>query len=156
MRRNIVHSSIKEGMTISVEGFRAKDGSNNASGGKVTFPDGRSVFTAGSEDRIPGVETQVDGHARRTLGPGEQLDKHGPGAARLAPGKLLRLHVHGGLEVFDVGLIFDQVDTALQLHGLGPRRWLGLENSWKERRVFDSWRLQHHVRPLRYSDREHL
>src|SRR3984885_11098379 len=54
MRRNIVHSSIKEGMTISVEGFRAKDGSNNASGGKVTFPDGRSVFTAGSEDRIPG------------------------------------------------------------------------------------------------------
>jgi hypothetical protein len=41
-------------MTINVEGFRAKDGSNNANGAKVTFPDGRMVFTAGSEDKIPG------------------------------------------------------------------------------------------------------
>src|SRR5579863_6556784 len=54
MRRGIAHASIKEGMTIAVEGYRAKDGSNNASGGKVTYPDGRQVFTAGSEDRIPG------------------------------------------------------------------------------------------------------
>lgn len=54
MRRGIVHASIKEGMTVSVEGFKAKDGSNNGSGGRVTFPDGRQVFTAGSEDRVPG------------------------------------------------------------------------------------------------------
>lgn len=52
MRRGITREVIKPGMTITVEGFRARDGSNNASGGKVTFPDGRSVFTAGSEDRI--------------------------------------------------------------------------------------------------------
>jgi hypothetical protein len=53
MRRNITRSVIKEGMTISVEGYRAKDGSHNGSGGRVTFPDGRSVFTAGSEDSVP-------------------------------------------------------------------------------------------------------
>jgi hypothetical protein len=53
MRRGITNQAIKPGMTITVEGFRAKDGSNNGSGGKVTFPDGRNVFTAGSEDRVP-------------------------------------------------------------------------------------------------------
>ena len=53
MRRGISNQAIKPGMVITVEGFRAKDGSNNASGGRVTFPDGRNVFTAGSEDRTP-------------------------------------------------------------------------------------------------------
>ena len=48
MRRGISRDSIKVGMTVSVEGFRAKDGSHNASGGKVTFTDGRSVFTSGA------------------------------------------------------------------------------------------------------------
>ena len=56
LRRGIARSSIQTGMTVNVEGFRAKDGSNNANGAKVTFPDGRSVFTAGSEDRIPGQD----------------------------------------------------------------------------------------------------
>jgi hypothetical protein len=41
-------------MTITVDGYKAKDGSNNGSGGSVTFPDGRQVFTAGAEDKIPG------------------------------------------------------------------------------------------------------
>jgi hypothetical protein len=53
MRRGINKSVIQPGMTIKVEGFRARDGSNNASGGKVTFPDGRMVFTASSEDKLP-------------------------------------------------------------------------------------------------------
>ena len=44
---------MKTGDTVIVEGFRARDGSNNASGGKVTFADGRSVFTASNEDRAP-------------------------------------------------------------------------------------------------------
>jgi hypothetical protein len=35
------------GMTISVEGFRARDGSNNAGGRRVTHSDGSDVFTAG-------------------------------------------------------------------------------------------------------------
>ena len=54
MRRGITRKVIQEGMTITVEGYRSKDGSNNANGARVTFPDGRSVFTASAEDRIPG------------------------------------------------------------------------------------------------------
>jgi hypothetical protein len=38
---------------IVVEGFRARDGSNNASGGTVMFADGRRVFTASNEDAVP-------------------------------------------------------------------------------------------------------
>lgn len=53
MRRGIMKSVIQPGMTVHVDGFRAKDGSNNANGAKVTFPDGRSVFTASAEDKIP-------------------------------------------------------------------------------------------------------
>ena len=53
MRRGIMRSSIQPGMVITVEGFHAKDGSNNGNGARVTFPDGRMVFTAGNEDRRP-------------------------------------------------------------------------------------------------------
>ncbi len=52
-RRGISKEALKTGDVIVVEGFRARDGSNNASGGKVTFADGRSVFTASNEDRAP-------------------------------------------------------------------------------------------------------
>jgi Family of unknown function (DUF6152) len=50
MRRGITRHVIQPGMQISVQGFRARDGSFNASGSRVTLPDGRNVFTAGSED----------------------------------------------------------------------------------------------------------
>jgi Family of unknown function (DUF6152) len=52
-RRGISRDAMKTGDVVVVEGFRARDGSNNASGGKVTFADGRSVFTASNEDRTP-------------------------------------------------------------------------------------------------------
>ena len=52
-RRGITKDVLKPGDTVVVQGFRAKDGSNNASGGKVTFPDGRNVFTASAEDQLP-------------------------------------------------------------------------------------------------------
>ena len=52
-RRGISRSALKAGDVVAVEGFRARDGSNNASGGKVTFADGRSVFTASNEDKAP-------------------------------------------------------------------------------------------------------
>jgi hypothetical protein len=52
-RRGISRTAMKTGDVIVVEGFRARDGSNNGSGGKVTFADGRSVFTASNEDRAP-------------------------------------------------------------------------------------------------------
>jgi hypothetical protein len=51
MRRGIFKTSIQVGATITVDGFRAKDGTNNAFGSKVTYPDGRMVFTANQEDR---------------------------------------------------------------------------------------------------------
>ena len=53
-RRGIPRTAMKVGDVIVVEGFRARDGSNNASGGRVTFEDGRSVFTASAEDARPG------------------------------------------------------------------------------------------------------
>ena len=52
-RRGITKNAMKTGDVIVVEGFRARDGSNNASGGRVTFTDGRSVFTASNEDKAP-------------------------------------------------------------------------------------------------------
>lgn len=50
LRRGITKDVLKIGATINVEGSRAKDGSNNASGRRVTLPDGRNVFTASAED----------------------------------------------------------------------------------------------------------
>ena len=52
-RQGIPKDVLKVGDTVRVDGFRARDGSTNASGGKVTFADGRSVFTASAEDVRP-------------------------------------------------------------------------------------------------------
>ena len=52
-RRGITRDVLKVGDVIKVEGFRAKDGSNNASGGNVTFADGRKVFAGAAEDVVP-------------------------------------------------------------------------------------------------------
>jgi len=52
-RRGITRDVLKVGDVIKVEGFRAKDGSNNGSGGNVTFADGRKVFAGSAEDVVP-------------------------------------------------------------------------------------------------------
>ena len=52
-RRGVSRTALKAGDVVVVEGFRARDGSSNGSGGRVTFSDGRSVFTASNEDRAP-------------------------------------------------------------------------------------------------------
>jgi hypothetical protein len=52
-RRGIKKDFLKNGDVVKIEGFLARDGSPNASGGTVTFPDGRSVFTASPEDTAP-------------------------------------------------------------------------------------------------------
>src|SRR6187455_2128936 len=46
MRRGITKDSLKIGAVVNVEGVRARDGSNNASGRRVTYADGTNVFTA--------------------------------------------------------------------------------------------------------------
>ena len=46
MRRGITKDSLKVGAEVTVEGVRAKDGSKNASGRRVTYADGTNAFTA--------------------------------------------------------------------------------------------------------------
>ena len=66
-RRGITKANIPIGATISVDGFRAKDGSHNGNGRRVVFQDGTSVFTAGD----PGPD--------KGKGPGAaQRDAKGP------------------------------------------------------------------------------
>jgi len=51
MRRGIRKDQLVVGEVVNVEGFRAKDGSHNGFGSKVTYADGRNVFTATPLDR---------------------------------------------------------------------------------------------------------
>jgi hypothetical protein len=46
MRRGITKDALKIGAEVTVEGVRARDGSNNASGRRVTYADGTNAFTA--------------------------------------------------------------------------------------------------------------
>jgi len=46
MRRGITKENLKIGAEVVVEGVRAKDGSNNASGRRVIYADGTNAFTA--------------------------------------------------------------------------------------------------------------
>ncbi len=48
MRRGVTKDALKLGAVVNVEGARARDGSTNASGRRVTYADGKNVFT-GSE-----------------------------------------------------------------------------------------------------------
>jgi hypothetical protein len=50
MRRGVTKDRLKLGEVVTVEGFRAKDGSNNGTGTNVTFQDGRKVFAGAAED----------------------------------------------------------------------------------------------------------
>jgi hypothetical protein len=45
MRRGITKDALKIGVVVNVEGARARDGSTNASGRRVTFEDGTNVLT---------------------------------------------------------------------------------------------------------------
>jgi hypothetical protein len=49
MRRGVTKDHIQPGMTVVVDGFRAKDGSENGYGRIVTLPDGTNVFTGNPE-----------------------------------------------------------------------------------------------------------
>jgi hypothetical protein len=53
-RRGITRNALKPGDTIRVIGYKAKDHSNLASAGTVTFSDGRSAFAGTSGDGSPG------------------------------------------------------------------------------------------------------
>ena len=55
LRRGWRRDALKEGDQVTIQGFRAKDGSNVANAHTVTLPDGRSVFAGsqGADDRPP-------------------------------------------------------------------------------------------------------
>jgi hypothetical protein len=50
-RRGVTKNLLVLGSVVNVEGFRAKDGSTNGFGSRVTYPDGRNVLTANAQDR---------------------------------------------------------------------------------------------------------
>jgi hypothetical protein len=51
MRRGITRETLKIGAEVVVDGFRAKDASNNGFGRSVTYPDGRNVFTSNAPNQ---------------------------------------------------------------------------------------------------------
>jgi hypothetical protein len=50
MRNGVTKEMFKSGIMLTVEGFRAKDGSNNANSQKVTLPDQQKVVTSTQSD----------------------------------------------------------------------------------------------------------
>ena len=53
LRRGWNKNSVLPGMAITVEGFRAKDGSNRANGRNVTLPSGQKLFIGSSGTGAP-------------------------------------------------------------------------------------------------------
>ena len=47
-RKGITKDSLTPGVEVLVDGYRAKDGTNTASGRDLTFPDGREIYLEGS------------------------------------------------------------------------------------------------------------
>ena len=52
LRRGMGRNTMKPGDVITVDGFRAKDGSNLADARTITLPDGRKI-TSGGDDNAP-------------------------------------------------------------------------------------------------------
>ena len=54
LRRGWNKESVAPGTTVVIQGFRARDGSNRASGGEVTLPDGKKLFIGSTGTGAPG------------------------------------------------------------------------------------------------------
>lgn len=52
-RRGFTKASLAPGITIKVDGYQAKDGSNRANGRDLRFPDGRVLFLGSSGTGAP-------------------------------------------------------------------------------------------------------
>jgi hypothetical protein len=53
IRAGWTRNALKPGDTVTIRGFRAKDGSTNASSRQVTLPDGKKVFAGTADDGGP-------------------------------------------------------------------------------------------------------
>src|SRR5688572_12658536 len=54
VRRGLTKAILPVGTPITVEGYRARDGSNTANGNTLTFPDGRRLFMGSAGTGAPG------------------------------------------------------------------------------------------------------
>lgn len=61
LRRGWNRESVAPGTAIVVQGFRARDGSNRASGGDVTLPDGKKLFIGSTGTGAPGDRPDTGG-----------------------------------------------------------------------------------------------
>lgn len=52
-RQGWTRNSLKAGDEITVEGYRAKDGTNTINSRSIKFPDGRAVFSGTADDGAP-------------------------------------------------------------------------------------------------------
>ena len=50
--------SLKAGDTVTVDGWKAKDGSNTVNAGNVALPDGKKLFAGSADDGNPGARPQ--------------------------------------------------------------------------------------------------
>ena len=57
MRLGWTKRTLKQGDEITIEGFRAKDGSNTANAARVTLADGRQVFAGSASTPPPTADT---------------------------------------------------------------------------------------------------
>ncbi|MBV9770845.1 MAG: hypothetical protein JOZ32_14825 [Bryobacterales bacterium] len=57
VRRGWKKSDLKVGDDVTVQGFRAKDGTNTANARLVTLPDGKKVFSGSADDGGPGTQS---------------------------------------------------------------------------------------------------
>jgi hypothetical protein len=57
IRRGVNKNSVPLGVEVTVEGYRAKDGSPTANGTTIKMPDGKRLFAGSSAPDAPGGET---------------------------------------------------------------------------------------------------
>ena len=59
IRRGINKNSVPVGAKVTVDGYRAKDGTNTVNGTTIKLADGRSLFSGSSNPGAPGSEPQA-------------------------------------------------------------------------------------------------
>ena len=57
IRRGVTKASVPVGVEVTVDGYRAKDGSPTANGTTIKMPDGKQLFAGSSAPGAPGTET---------------------------------------------------------------------------------------------------
>ena len=57
IRRGVTKNSVPVGVEVTVEGYRAKDGSPTANGATIKMPDGKRLFAGSSAPDAPGGDT---------------------------------------------------------------------------------------------------